>query len=66
MTTEKILEMARDSGIEEPWNAIPQLKRFAAMVAAHERSEILSSSRRLIYWTQNDYDSAIRARGQTA
>lgn len=40
-------------------------ERFVALVAAAEREAILQMSADNWYKTQKDYDSAIRARGET-
>ncbi len=44
---------------------IAAVERFATLVAAAEREAILQMSADNWYKTQKDYDSAIRARGET-
>lgn len=70
MTTDDVLRMAKGSGMYHLVNldsdfVISELERFAAVVAAAEREAILQMSADNWYKTQKDYDSAIRARGET-
>ena len=71
MTRDDIIRMAREAGFpdyamglasEDAWQ---KTERFAALVAATERDSILKMSAENWYKTQADYDSAIRARGES-
>jgi hypothetical protein len=71
MTRDDIIRMAREAGYpdyamglasEDAWQ---KTERFAALVAAAERDSILKMSAENWYKTQADYDSAIRARGES-
>jgi hypothetical protein len=64
-----IIAMARRAGAHDDGNEVRfvelrYLERFAALVRADEREEILQMSTATWFKTQADYDAAIRARGQ--
>jgi hypothetical protein len=64
-----ITRMAREAGLSNDFGRfgypyLPELERFAALVAAAEREAILQMSSATWFKTQADYDAAIRARGQ--
>jgi hypothetical protein len=69
-----IIRMAREAGawsqqfknrdVEYVLSA-ESLERFAALVAAAEREEILQMSAATWFKSQADYDAAIRARGKS-
>lgn len=80
MTKDDVLRMAREAGfvvdekaqqhqpncIFHTYHMVDELlERFANLVAAAEREAILQMSAENWYKTQKDYDSAIRARGET-
>ena len=80
MTKDDVLRMAREAGFvvdEKAQQHQPNcvfhthhmvdelLERFAALVTISEREAILQMSADNWYKTQKDYDSAIRARGET-
>ena len=72
MTTDDVLLMARVAGarFDPHWGiaynvGTATFERFANLVAAAEREAILQMSADNWYKTQKDYDSAIRARGET-
>jgi len=78
MTRDEIIEMARQAGFEigesdhsesifnphttEEQRLNAELERFAAIVAAKEREDILRMSESQFFKTQAEYDDAIRAR----
>ena len=73
MTQDEIVKMAREAGLVrtgdkwvEParWG-VTELVHFAALVAAAEREAILQMSEDNWFKTQDNYEAAIRARGET-
>jgi hypothetical protein len=67
-----IMRMAREAGAMTGTGSIQfrlddgALERFAALVAAHEREAILQMSEDNWFKTQDNYEAAIRARGNNA
>ena len=64
MTRDEIVK----AGLVAPWltsdERIAAIERFAALVAAKEREDILRMSESQFFKTQAEYDDAIRARGE--
>ena len=70
MTRDDIIRMAREAGNDD-WGIfrdfMPEIERFAALVAAHEREQCAKVCEELDHIgtvTQHDCAEAIRARGQ--
>jgi len=66
MSRDEIMRMADESGLTHPMNCISHgvTERFAVLVAAKEREDILRMSESQFFKTQAEYDDAIRARGR--
>ena len=69
MTHDDIIRMGRDAGLIQGHMVLSDrevyaLERFANLVAAHEREAILQMSEDNWFKTQDNYEAAIRARGQ--
>lgn len=72
MTREDIIRMAREAGLSNDFGHLgypylPELERFAALVAAAERESIaawVASQRNDVPATGSEISAAIRARGE--
>ena len=65
MNREEIIRIAQEAGFNTAHDVWPnEFERFAALVAAAEREDILRMSEAQFFKTQADYDDAIRARSQ--
>ena len=66
MTRDDIIRMAREAGFVSSFINEEKFEHFAHLVAAAEREAILKMSEDNWFKTQDNYEAAIRARGNNA